>query len=43
MVITFLRNESDYPRSGNPGYIKGKPLLIKQQLYNFESKKNWKN
>ena len=33
VVITFLRNESDYPRSGNPGYIKGKPLLIKQQLY----------
>ena len=32
LVIRFLKNESDYPRSGNPGYIKGKPLLIKQQI-----------
>ena len=27
-VFKFLYNENDYIRSGNQGYIKGKPLLI---------------
>ena len=27
-IVKFLNNDEDYTRSGNPGYIKGKPLLI---------------
>ncbi len=27
-VVKFLKDENDYKKSGNPGYIKGKPLLI---------------
>ena len=31
-VVKFLyNNETDYIRSGNPGYIKGKPLLIVEE------------
>ena len=32
MEVRFLRNQSDYPRSGNPGYIKGKPILFRQEI-----------
>lgn len=31
LKVMFLKNESDYPRSGNPGYIKGKPLLFNEK------------
>ena len=40
-VVTFLKNESDYIRNGNPGYIKGKPLLIgEEDNKNFKKYKN---
>jgi hypothetical protein len=32
LEVIFLANLSDYPRSGSPGYIKGKPLLIKNEI-----------
>ena len=28
LVVKFYSNENDYHKSGNPGYIKGKPILI---------------
>ena len=31
-VVRFLKDLADYPKSGNPGYIKGKPILIKGNL-----------
>ena len=34
LIIKFLNDQYDYPKSGNPGYIKGKPLLM--GLYNSE-------
>ena len=27
-IVKFLKDDNDYKRSGNPGYIKGKPILI---------------
>ena len=30
-IVKFLKVETDYPRSGNPGYIKGNPILIRKK------------
>lgn len=31
-VVKFLKNTDDYIKSGNPGYIKGKPLILKNDI-----------
>ena len=36
LIIKFLNDQYDYQKSGNPGYIKGKPLLM--GLYNSETR-----
>ena len=36
LIIKFLNDQYDYPKSGNPGYIKGKPLLM--GLYKSETR-----
>ena len=38
LTIKFLKDEKDYPKSGNPGYIKGKQILIGKEngdYYNY--------
>ena len=41
-IVKYLNDKNDYIRSGNPGYIKGKPLLISLKFNNtmFEKYKN---
>ena len=33
-VVKFLNDKSDYHKSGNPGYIKGNPILLKKNFAN---------
>ena len=34
LTVKFLKDDRDYPKSGNPGYIKGKQILIGKQIDN---------
>ena len=36
-IVRFLKDETDYPKSGNPGYIKGNPILIRKKEGNLEN------
>ena len=34
-IVKFLKDESDYPKNGNLGYIKGNPILIRKRKPSF--------
>jgi len=42
-IVKFLNNNEDFTRSGNPGYIKGKPLLIGQKERSNGNNQLYKN
>lgn len=35
LTIKFLKDDRDYPKSGNPGYIKGKQILIGKEIGSY--------
>lgn len=46
LVVRFLSDENlnEYPKSGNPGYIKGMPILIKNklnQIFGNDNNSDW--
>ena len=42
-IVKFLGSRNDYTKSGNPGYIKGKPLLIGQKERSNGNNQLYKN